>query len=248
MRPKFARFRSKLGLRVALGSIISVVNGAVPAIPDAHSILMELFFNFNGLGVSLGSNPCIVLYNAAYNESMHYYCNNTARQSTLRLGSVAGGADLATTIPYPAIPKDCYYLALLLDRTNNRKKVYSCGDLARNDAIAAVNPTFNTINNLIYLACPGGITVVDFTYMVFRLSTFSSVPADMNAAVKRMWYKPMTLDPSLQTVKVLASQYDFEDVSYANAAHTIIADHGLIGGYPLTSPDLRALYRIAESC
>ena len=237
---------AKLGIRIVPGSTTTFTNQLLPAIPNTHSILIELFFNFNSPYIALGSNPCWVLYNSAYNESMHYYCNNTAKKSVLRLGSVAGGSDLTSGIVYPIYPRKYYYIAMLLDRTNSKKKIYEYGNNVLNDAIAAVNPNFNTANNIFY-ATSAGVTVVDFTYIALRFSTLSSVPSDIDAAIKRMWNKPMLLDSSLSAVAVIASQWDFSTDTYSTTSLLTLLDTGIVGGYNLTSNiDCRPLLTICE--
>ena len=91
---------------------------------------------------------------------------------------------------------------------------------------------------------------MDFTAIVVRLTVLSSVPAAMSEIMKRQYLSPMVLDGELQAVGVQMHQWDFEDPGTDNpgtGAHMICGDHGIVGGYPLTSTvDLRPLYQIVE--
>jgi len=161
----------------------------------------------------------------------------------------SGGAfDAGLNEPLSNQTRLCYY-AFLMDKTNTLKKIYLNGDISAQVALIR-NVNMNTPNNIFALNATGASTIgIDHDMIFARFTTLSTVPADIDTAIKRMYQFPMTLDASLVAVAVLASQWDIEDQIVDDGTHTYrtIQDHGVVGGYNLTSSvDLEDKIVIAE--
>jgi len=210
--------RAKLGWKPARGSAATLSNAAIPAIPLAHSILFEAFIKFTGITglpstiMSHTGGAINIATAVAPYRNVSFYTN--------------GGAQIVT-IPEP---KGLTHYLFLIDKTNTLFRVFHQGQPAISQALTAVP----NLSGGIWTLQMGG-NHNDIIGIIYRLTTLSSVPADIDAAIKRMYARPMVLDASLQAVAVIASQWDFEDVGYGTGAITTVADHGVVGGYPLTS-------------
>ncbi len=229
------RGTAKLGVRLTPGSLSVIDNAVVAAIPNNHSILFELFMNINGCYSGMGDSYHLVFVDNASTEYLLIRFLNGSKRIGFWLLSAIGGWDQTSVIPYPALPRKNYYVACLLDRTNNRKKIYTCGGLAINDAIGGVNPTFNTPNNHLYLGAAGGPITIDAIDILIRMTTMSACPLDVDAAIARQFQRPMVLDSSLAAVAVIASQYDLTTDYWSTGNLLTLKDTGIAGGYPLTS-------------
>ena len=209
---------------------------------NSTSVLIEWYMKYDGPYPPFSSATILEHWNNTFADNLSLVANNTTGLFTFRVS-----ADVATTFPIPR-SSGIYYYALLFDRTNNRKKIYENGQLIRNDAIG-VNPDFTAAPTFFY--SPGGPLPIKKTDIILRESVISAVPADIDDIIRRQWVSPMALHSDLQAVAVLASQWDFEDqiVDDGGHAYRTVEDHGVVGGYDLTSNvDLEDKIVIAEKC
>lgn len=228
--------KAKLGLRVTPGTLPDISNNVLPAIPDTHSILIEefskhrSFYRPGGIGyISLFSNAAVNEYHAIRTNFATSYC----RIGYITLSTVGGGGTVESFLSSGT--ERWQYYAYLLDKTSFLKTVYYNGAKIISPAMAVNNrPTYNAANNRIWLFFVGTAVSWDCEVALFRLTTLNGVPADMDTAIARMYRRPCLLDASLQAAAVLASQWDFEDFNTIAPA-TNVPDHGIVGGYPLTS-------------
>jgi len=226
--------RAKIGCRLTPGSADDLSNIALPAIPATHSILLEWFIKYKGPYTPIGSASFFVMRNAVASQLLYNLSYITAPRR-FEYWILGVGWDTTSSSPLPIVGP-VYYGAFLIDRTNTLKRMWANGGVSINAALVQ-DPNFNTINNQLYWGSGPAMANInlDVTYIVLRLTTLNGIPADIDAAIKRMYARPMLLDASLQAVAVIASQWDFEDVAYGTGAITTVADHGVVGGFPLTS-------------
>jgi len=229
--------RAKIGVRFTPGTLQNASNVALPAIPDTHSILIEEFVKHNSF-YQPGTTGWVALFsNAAVNEFHAIRTNFTPsrRFGFVTFSTVGGGGVIEDFFPFAY--ERWQYRAYLLDKTSFLKTVYYNGAKIVSPAVAANNrPTYNAINNRIYLFYSGTAVSWDCEVALFRLTTLNGVPADIDAAIKWQYQFPMRgihadLVPLLGGIQ---STWDFEDFNTIAPA-TNVPDHGIVGGFPLTS-------------
>ena len=239
--------RSKLGLWLPPGLNPTISNGAVAAIAATDSILIEQYFRWISPHHDGSSNFWFQM--GTGNNNIYVWCQNSTK-TLYAVYQDGGGFDWAQTIPYPK-NNTIFYLAILLDKTNSLKEIYVNGQLARSQAVGAVNPDMSGGVVNVNLNSASAVPILADTILT-RVTALTSCPATKTAAIKRMWNFPMILDADFEAVKSnLASQYDLEDQIVDDGGHSYrtIEDHGSTGGNDLiSSVDLENLITIAEKC
>lgn len=232
--------RSKLGIHCPPSSVVNASNATIPAISNGHSILLELDAKWISRHLPSGSGDIIDLSDATANERFIVRVNNTNDRIEMVLRG-GGVWDSTAYIPKPRDWTGIKSITMLLDRTNNRKQIFLNGALQADSAIGAVNPDFSGGNTTITYQSTNTDHHID---LLVRMTVLSSTPGTIADAIKRMWMFPMELDADLQAVAVDAHQYDFEDFDLGTP--TVIDDHGVTGGKPLTGNNMSSWLTIGE--
>jgi len=232
----------KMGMRVIRENAYCY-NNSMPAIngTNGDKILVEIYFRFFPCLKTTANGYGITGFWRIYNTSdSSQRIENTSSTHTSGFGFNLHGSSTKYIKFSHCDTNSIGYTAIFIDGTSSVDyRIYVNGCL---DKTGTETPNVDLSSTCAFQAgnwC-SPTCVFEYYYLILsRLTYFTSAPPDevLDKAIKRMWMRPMELDKSLRPyVGAVASQWDFEDLSSnSDATFTTVYDHGIIGGYNLTS-------------
>lgn len=228
---------SELSWHPARNGTVTLLNNAMPAVDASHSILCELFIDFNNqcgnsalanrlLSCNIGATDRILIDIVPGSTALRIRTNN------------AGNQDY--NLPYK---QKLTYLAFLIDRTNTRQILFNNGQIESNNALTQ-DPPLHT--GAWILTFGAGALNNAFDYVLMRFSTFIAIPGTINADVARMYSYPMhgLVANLISVLGVIQSTFAFTN-QILNS--TTVLDEGSVGGQNLTaSANLQTQIKIYE--